>query len=144
MGRAWARPIVASDPDERFLTPVQVMRRNGLIDRMGAVSIGSARDRGDDLRVKGHRHGAAKRLDGLLGDVDVAEDPDEDRHRPSVLGLEDTFHVCVGDGLHVRRQIRAWILPRHAAKAIDSPYIGYQDFCEGPVTLIVIHGWAPT
>ena len=27
------------------------------------------------------------------------------------------------------------------AKTIDDAYIAYQDFGEGPVTLVVIHGW---
>ena len=27
------------------------------------------------------------------------------------------------------------------ARAVDGAYIAYQDFGEGPITLVVIHGW---
>jgi len=34
------------------------------------------------------------------------------------------------------------VIPRtRSAKTIDGAYIAYQDFGEGPVTLVVIHGW---
>ena len=50
-------------------------------------------------------HGRGERvLDGLLGDVDVAEDPDQDGDRPAVLLAEDPLDLGGGTGRHARAQ----------------------------------------
>jgi len=74
--------------------------------RLAAESVDRPAPRGEDdpaLRARrepGPRpalHGdGARVLDRLLGDVDVAEDADEDGHRAAVLGAEDTLDLRRG------------------------------------------------
>src|SRR4029450_11186204 len=54
-------------------------------------------------RAPVHGHGA-RLLDGLLGDVDVAEDTDEHRDRSTVLIAEDPFDILAGSDPGARRQ----------------------------------------
>jgi hypothetical protein len=74
--------------------------------RLAAEAVDRAAPRGEDDpalrtgREPGPRpalHGDGERvLDRLLGDVDVAEDADEDGHRAAVLGAEDTLDLRRG------------------------------------------------
>jgi hypothetical protein len=58
-------------------------------------------------------------LNGLLGDVDVAEGADQDGDGAAVLLAEDTFDLfdqastprCVADGLRIGRSVSMWSAP---------------------------------
>ena len=68
-------------------------------------------------------HGRGERvLDRLLGDVDVAEDADQDGHRAAVLRAEDPLDLGGGQGRHAGRSVLGRVLERpHLDRAAWSP-----------------------